>query len=72
MLVKNQLGYSSDDMVSYGRQETIQMMIADKEELGLSENAIVKFIMKNQFLTKAEAEELYDEMLEDLEKQKQK
>mgnify|MGYP005796814199 CR=1 FL=1 len=71
MLVKNQLGYSSDDMVLYGRQENIQMMIADKEELGLSEKTIVRFIMKTLYLTEKEAEELYDEMLEDLEKQKQ-
>lgn len=71
MLVKNQLGYSSDDMVLYGRQENIQMMIADKEELGLSEKTIVRFIMKTLYLTEKEAEELYDEMVEDLEKQKQ-
>ena len=71
MLVKNQLGYSSDDMVLYGRQENIQMMIADKEELGLSEKTIVRFIMKTLYLTEEEAEALYDEMLEDLEKQKQ-
>lgn len=71
MLVKNQLGYSSDDMVLYGRQENIQMMIADKEELGLSKKTIVRFIMKTLYLTEEEAEALYDEMLEDLEKQKQ-
>ncbi|UNL43341.1 hypothetical protein G8B22_09435 [Ligilactobacillus agilis] len=68
MLVKNQLGYSSDDMVLYGQQELLQGLIEDKEKLGLSEDTIIEFIIEKMNLSKAEAEELYDELLEDLEK----
>ena len=68
MLVKNQLGYSSDDMVLYGQQELLQGLIEDKEKLGLSEGTIIEFIIEKMNLSKVEAEELYDELLEDLEK----
>lgn len=71
MLVKNQLGYASEDMVLYGQQDVIQSLIENKDKLGLSENSIIEIIMEKIHLTKSEAEELYDEMLEDLEKQKQ-
>lgn len=61
-------GYVYQESYFEGQRSFIQMMIADKEELGLSENQIIEMAMESIGLTKAEAKQLYDELLEDLEK----
>lgn len=61
-------GYVYQESYFEGQRSFIQMMIADKEELGLSENQIIEMAMESIGLTNAEAKELYDELLADLEK----
>ena len=61
-------GYVYQESYFEGQRSFIQMMIADKEELGLSENQIIEMAMESIDLTNAEAKELYDELLADLEK----
>ena len=61
-------GYVYQESYFEGQRSFVQMMIADKEELGLSENQIIEMAMESIGLTSAEAKQLYDELLEDLEK----
>lgn len=61
-------GYVYQESYFEGQRSFVQMMIADKEELGLSKNQIIEMTMESIGLTSAEAKQLYDELLEDLEK----
>ena len=61
-------GYVYQESYFEGQRRSIQYMIKEQENLGLSENQVIKMTMESIGLTKAEAKQLYDELLEDLEK----
>lgn len=61
-------GYVYQESYFEGQRRSIQYMIKEQENLGLSENQVIKITMESIGLTNAEAKQLYDELLEDLEK----
>lgn len=61
-------GYVYQESYFEGQRRFIQYMIKEQENLGLSENQVIKMTMESIGLTNAEAKQLYDELLEDLEK----
>lgn len=61
-------GYVYQESYFEGQRRSIQYMIKERESLGLSENQVIRMAMEFIGLTKAEAKELYDELLADLEK----
>lgn len=61
-------GYVYQESYFEGQRRSIQYMIKEQENLGLSENQVIKMTMESIGLTNAEAKQLYDELLEDLEK----
>lgn len=61
-------GYVYQESYFEGQRRSIQYMIKEQENLGLSENQVIEMAMESIGLTNAEAKQLYDELLEDLEK----
>lgn len=60
-------GYVYQESYFEGQRSSIRFLIKERENLGLSENQIIELAMESIGLTKAEAKQLYDELLADLE-----
>lgn len=61
-------GYVYQESYFEGQRSSIRFLIKEQENLGLSENQVIKMTMEFIGLIKAEAKQLYDELLADLEK----